>query len=275
MKHKVIFNNGLSILALGQGTWNLGRSSMKQAEEEKALRTGIDLGMTCIDTAEMYKNETFIGKVIKNCRDKIFLISKVLPQNASKQGTIEACEGSLKRLKTDYIDLYLLHWKSHYPLQETIEGMVTLQKAGKIRQWGVSNLDVEDMESMTLLPNGNDCSANQVVYNLVERGIEYDLIPWCQQHHTPVIAYSPLGEGALTSNETLKGIAWKYDATPAQIILAWTLRLQGVMAIPKAGTVEHVKENFGSLSIDLSKEDFAKLDESFPPPRCKSPLKGW
>lgn len=269
------FSNGDKVCTIGQGTWNMGRNHLLENAEANALLTGIDLGMNMIDTAEMYDNERFIGKVIKPCRDKVFLVSKVHPDNADYHGSIKSCENSLRRLGTDVIDLYLLHWKSRYPLAETVEAMCRLQRDGKIRLWGVSNLDVDDMEHIDDIPNGCGCDANQVLYNLQERGIEYDLIPYAQQRDIPVIAYSPVGEGKLLRHPVLKAIAEKHDATPAQIALAWIIRHPGMIAIPKAATAEHVKENFGSISISLDAEDMELLDISFPAPQHKIPLAGW
>lgn len=264
------FYEGDKVLKLGQGTWNMGRNLLKRREEIDALRCGIDLGMSAIDTAEMYKNEQFIGETVKGIREKVFIISKVLPSNASRENTLKACEHSLQRLNTDYIDLYLLHWKGKYPFYETIEAMDRLVQDGKIRMWGVSNIDMPDMEEIDTLPCSGICAANQVLYNLTERNVEYDLIPWGQENAMPIIAYSPINEGKLLNFAVLQEIANRHNATPAQIALAWTIRLPWVMAIPKAGTVKHVQENFGSLDIKLSKEDLELLDLIFPPPTLKT-----
>ena len=271
----ITFANGDKVCSIGQGTWNMGRNPLWEKEESGALLTGIDLGMNMIDTAEMYGNERFIGRVIRPCRDKVFLVSKVHPDNAYYQGTIKACEESLRRLGTDHLDLYLLHWKSRHPLAETVEAMCRLQRDGKIRLWGVSNFDVDDMEHIDDIPNGCGCDANQVLYNLQKRGVEYDLIPYAQQRDIPVIAYSPVGEGTLLRHPVLQAIAEKHSATPAQIALAWIIRHPGVMAIPKASTALHVRENFGSISIKLDAEDIDMLDLSFPAPQHKIPLAGW
>lgn len=269
------FCDGSKVLKLGQGTWNMGCNPLNRKTEETALRCGIDLGMNVIDTAEMYENEQFIGNVIKGIRENVFIVSKVLPTNASRENTIKACEQSLKRLSTDYIDLFLLHWKGKYPFSETIEAMNRLVEDGKIRMWGVSNIDTPDMKNIDTLPGSTLCAANEVLYNLTERTIEYDLIPWGQENAMPIIAYSPIAEGELLSHPVLRDIANQHNATPAQIALAWTIRLPWVMAIPKAGTVKHVQENFKSLDIKLSMEDLDLLDKTFPPPTCKTPLKGW
>lgn len=274
MKH-LTFSNGEEVCAIGQGTWNIGRDPHMLKQETDALLTGLDLGMNMIDTAEMYGNEEFIGSAIRHCREKAFVVSKVHPDNADFQGTMEACENSLRRLGTDVIDLYLLHWKSRYPLSETVEALCRLERDGKIRLWGVSNLDVDDIERIEEMPNGCACDANQVLYNLQERGVEYDLIPLARRLDIPVIAYSPIGEGRLVRHPVLKVLAEKHDATPAQIALAWTIRNPGVIAIPKAGTVEHVIDNYRSLLIALDKEDLDMLDMTFPPPSNKIPLAGW
>lgn len=276
MKQKTVtFRNGQQVSALGQGTWHMGKNSLKKIEEITALQTGIDLGLKVLDTAEMYNNEELVGEAIKGLRDKVFLISKVLPSNASLQGTIQACERSLKKLKTDYLDLYLLHWQGSYPFNETVSAMIKLQQEGKIKQWGVSNMDVSEMEEFFALPQGNTCAADQVAYNLQTRGIEFDLLPWANNKNMPVIAYSPIGEGNLVENKLLKEIAQKHQATSVQIALAWTIRNEGLIAIPKAGSVAHVKENYESLSIKLTLQDLELLDKLFPPPDKKIPLALW
>lgn len=272
---RITFPDGRTVCAIGQGTWNIGKSAAKSKEEAEALLTGIDLGIEIIDTAELYGNEEFIGKVIKGVRDKIFLISKVLPENASSYGTVKACEASLQRLGTDYLDMYLLHWKGRHRFADTVAAMQELQQAGKIKSWGVSNIDVEDMETIYSLPGGNECATNQVLYNLSERGVEYDLIPWSWQKRMPVMAYSPVGEGRLIKHPVVERIAGKHGATPAQIALAWTIRQPSIISIPKAGKVQHVKDNYSSLSIVLDADDLQELDNAFPPPTKKIPLAGW
>lgn len=274
-KKTITLSDGRTLCPIGQGTWNMGRNPLKRKEETAALQAGIELGMTMVDTAEMYGNEAFIGKVIANMRDKTFLVSKVHPSNADYNGTITACENSLKKLNTDYLDLYLLHWKSSYPLAETIEAMNELQRCGKICLWGVSNIDLPEMKVIEELPGGYACDANQVLYNLSDRGVEYDLIPWGRQNEMLIIAYSPIGEGKLVNHPLLQQIADKHDATSAQIALAWTIRQPGIMAIPKASNIRHVEENFHSLSIRLDAEDLKQLDRAFPPPTHKIPLAGW
>lgn len=275
MDHILTFREGQQVLTLGQGTWNMGDSDLTRGEELKTLRTGIDLGLNVIDTAEMYGNgrsELLVGEAIEGRRDKVFLISKVLPSNASRHGTKEACEKSLKRLNTDYLDLYLLHWQGRHPFEETVLAMMDLQQEGKIRQWGVSNMDVEEMERFYSIERGNTCAANEVLYNLIRRGIEYDLLPWCRMHRVPVIAYSPVEQGRLLDHALLAEIGERHHATPSQIALAWVIRNPGVIAIPKASSVRHIQENFKSLFIELSEEDLVQLDKAFPVPDRKMPL---
>jgi diketogulonate reductase-like aldo/keto reductase len=267
--------NGETIAQLGLGTWQMGESSRRRAEEVKALKLGLDLGMTVIDTAEMYASggaEEVAGEAIQGQRDKVYLVSKVLPQNSSAKGTVAACERSLKRLKTDRLDLYLLHWRGSYALSETLEGFLALQKAGKIRSWGVSNFDVADMEELARLSDGTGVVTNQVVYSLRRRGIEYDLIPWQKVRKIPVMAYSPLDQGRLLSSRELGAVAARHEATPAQVALAWAMRDPIVFTIPKAGSEEHVRENHGALAIKLTTGDLAQLDRAFPPPAKKKPL---
>ncbi len=267
--------DGTMIAQLGQGTWQMGESAHRRAEEVKALRLGLDLGMSVIDTAEMYASgasEEVVGEAIAGRRNEVYLVSKVLPQNSSAKGTVAACEKSLKRLKTDRLDLYLLHWRGSYALTETLQGFLALQKAGKIRHFGVSNFDVEDMEEWVKLSGGDKVAANQVVYSLRRRGIEYDLIPWQAQRKIPVMSYSPLDQGRLISSRDLAAVAARHNATPAAVALAWTMRDPIVFTIPKAGSETHVRENHAALKIKLTKEDFAQLDRAFPPPSRKRPL---
>lgn len=276
MVNKVVtFRNRVTVPILGQGTWNMGEIWANREEEIRALRAGIDLGMTVIDTAELYgdgRSESLVGEAIEGCRDKVFLISKVKPSHATRKGTMKACENSLKRLGTDYLDLYLLHWKGRVPFEETMETMLELQKEGKIRQWGVSNMDTTDMEQIYDLIQGNTCAANEVLYNLTRRGIEYDLLPWCFSHHLPIIAYSPIEQGRLLEHPLLKELARKHEVTPAQVALAWVMRKPGVIAIPKASTVKHVEENFKALTLHLMEEDLKILDRIFPAPFRKKKL---
>jgi diketogulonate reductase-like aldo/keto reductase len=267
---------GDRIPVLGVGTWNMGEKRSRRAEEMAALQTAVDLGMTVVDTAEMYGSgaaETLIAEAVGSRRDEVFLVSKVLPQNATKRGTLAACEASLRRLKTDRLDMYLLHWRGSVPLQETLEAFERLRREGKIRHWGVSNFDVDDMEELLPLATAVGApSTNQVLYNLMRRGIEYDLLSWCRTHAISVMAYSPLEQGALVRHATVRAIADRMKATPAQVALAWVLRQPGVVAIPKAGDVAHVRENRGALAITMTRDDVAKLDDAFRPPARKMPL---
>ncbi|MBN9391579.1 MAG: aldo/keto reductase [Chloroflexi bacterium] len=267
--------SGESVPVLGQGTWYMAENPRRRADEITSLRLGLDLGLSLIDTAEMYASgaaETLVGEAIKGRRDETFLVSKVLPSNATRQGTIAACERSLKRLDTDRIDLYLLHWRGRVPLAETVAAFEDLIKAGKIRYWGVSNFDVADMQQLPSPAGGNRAATNQVLYNLTRRGIEFDLLPWCDRHHLPVMAYSPIEQGDLLHHPTLQRIAERHQATPAQVGLAWVLRLENVIAIPKAGTPDHVRENREALDLALTQEDFAELDRVFAPPTRKKAL---
>ena len=267
--------DGAVIPILGQGTWQMAEKPARRVEEIKALRAGLDLGMTLIDTAEMYGNgaaEELVAEAIDGRRNDVFLVSKVLPENSSRNGTIKACERSLKRLRTDTLDLYLLHWRGGVPLSETVEAFDALVKAGKARSWGVSNFDVEDMQELMALPGGKACAINQVLFNLSRRGIEQGLIPWSRKHNIPIMAYSPVEQGRLLSKPALRKIADRLNATPAQVALAWVLAHPNICAIPKAGRVEHVKENHGALSVRLTKEDMTALDAAFPPPSRQVPL---
>lgn len=266
---------GEKLPILGQGTWHMGEDADRRASEIAALRLGLDLGMSVIDTAELYgsgASEHLVAQAINGRRDDAFVVSKVLPHNATRRGTISACEKSLKRLGTDHLDLYLLHWRGKVPLAETVDAFEHLVSSGKIRHWGVSNFDVPDMEELFSLPTGRNCATNQVLYNLAHRGIEFDLHQWCRQRKIPLMAYSPIEQGMLLENYELIKIARHCKATPAQIMLAWVLRQEGIIAIPKAGTPQHVQENRDALNIQLTKEDLDLLDELFPPPKKKIPL---
>jgi diketogulonate reductase-like aldo/keto reductase len=267
--------SGETVPALGQGTWQLGESAHNRKKEIEALRTGLDLGMTLIDTAEMYgdgASEKLVSEAIKGRRHEVFLVSKVLPQNATTRGTIAACEGSLRRLNTDVIDLYLLHWRGTAPLSETLEAFTTLVAAGKIRHWGVSNFDVADMQELLTLPGGDEVTTNQVLYNLTRRGIEYDLLPMSRDRRIPVMAYSPIEQGRLLGHPVLNRLASQHEATPAQVALAWVLRAEGVIAIPRSGTPAHVRDNRAALNIQLTTQDLTELDAAFPMPTKKVPL---
>lgn len=262
---------GESVPILGQGTWHFGEDARRRADEITALRTGLDLGMTLIDTAEMYGDggaETVVGEAIRGRRDEVFLVTKVLPENASLRGTIAACERSLSRLNTDRVDLYLLHWRGSFRLEETIRGFESLMQQGKTRYWGVSNFDVEDMEELVALPDGGRVATDQILYNLTRRGAEWDLLPWSRRHGIPAMAYSPIEQGRLISDVRLKDVAKRHRATPAQIALAWVLR-SGAIAIPRARTEAHVRENRAAIDIVLTEEDLADLDRAFPPPTGK------
>lgn len=266
----VTLPSGKTVPALGQGTWHMGEDARRRKDEVAALRAGLDLGMTLIDTAEMYADgeaEEVTAEAIAGRRDEVFVVSKVLPENATRRGTIAACERSLKRLATDHIDLYLLHWRGSPPLKGTLEAFDELMRAGKIRAWGVSNFDRSDMEELWDLPGGKACATNQVLYNLSRRGIEHDLMPWCAKQHVSIMAYSPVEQGRLLRHRELQEVAKRHGATPAQVALAWTMRRDGVISIPKAGTVTHVTENVGALGLRLTAEDFAALDKAFPPPK--------
>lgn len=274
LRHTTL-RSGETVPVLGQGTWGLAEGKHSGEEEITALRVGIDLGMTLIDTAEMYADgeaERLIGKAIKGRRDDVFLVDKVLPQNATREGTVLACEQSLHRLGTDYIDLYLLHWREHIPLQETVAGFAQLVEEGKIRNWGVSNFDIADMEELESIKRGHEAATDQVLYNLLRRGIEFDLMPWCHDRGIPIMAYSPIEQGRLLKTPTITDIALEHSATPSQIALAWVLRQDKMVAIPRAGTVEHVRENRHALEVRLTNEDLEKLDVAFPPPTGPQPL---
>jgi len=267
--------SGRAVARLGQGTWRMGEQRARRAEEIAALRAGLDLGLALIDTAEMYGDggaEELIGEALAGRREEAYVVSKVLPGNATRRGTIAACERSLRRLQTDYLDLYLLHWRQSEPLAETLEAFVALEKAGSIRAYGVSNFDRADLEESAGLRGGAKIAANQVLYGLEHRGIEWALLPWCRERGISIMAYSPLGSSSPTVRALLRGralqtIAERRAATPAQIALAFVLREAGVYAIPKAGRVEHVRENAGALEIELDADEIRELDAAFPPPR--------
>ncbi|MEI7236718.1 aldo/keto reductase [Pectobacterium brasiliense] len=280
MTKAIRFPDDTRVPAIGQGTWYMGEDARMKAQEVTALQTGIDLGLTLIDTAEMYaegRAEDVVGEAIRGRRDSVYLVSKVYPHNAGGEKAIQVCERSLKRLQTERIDLYLLHWRGGIPLVDTIAAMERLQQAGKIGQWGVSNLDLEDMQELWSLNGGQRCMTNQVLYHLASRGIEFDLLPWCQQQQLPVMAYCPLAQAGrlrdgLFSHPVVNRIAREHSITPAQLLLAWSIRQPGVIAIPKASSVKHVQENAKALDVVLSKEDIAQLDQAFPPPTRKQHL---
>ncbi len=267
--------SGESVPQLGQGTWHMGESGRARKEEIAAVRLGLDLGMTLIDTAEMYGNggaEEVVAEAVAGRREECFIVSKVLPENATRAGTIAACGRSLKRLKTDRIDLYLLHWRGSPKLEETLAGFEALIASGEIRYWGVSNFDVDDMEELFRLAGGASCATNQVLYNLRRRGIEAGLLPWCRKRAIPIMAYSPFEQGRLLRDRTLTAVAIRHRATTAQIALAWVLRQADMMAIPKSSTEAHVQENRAALDIALSAQDLAELAKTFPPPKERRPL---
>ncbi|WP_353155171.1 aldo/keto reductase [Herminiimonas fonticola] len=266
---KIKLPSGEAVPVLGQGTWYMGDHASRRADEIATLRLGLDFGMTLVDTAEMYgdgASEKLVGEAIAGRRDEVFLVSKVLPSNATRHGTIAACERSLKRLGTDRIDLYLLHWRGRTPFAETIAAFETLQDAGKIRHWGVSNMDIDDMREIARAPGGDAMAVNQVLYNLTRRGIEYDLLPQAQARGLPLMAYSPIEQGRLTEYPEVQDIADRHGVSPAQIALAWVLRQQGVIAIPKASTPAHVQQNRAALEVQLTAQDLTELDDAFPPP---------
>jgi diketogulonate reductase-like aldo/keto reductase len=267
--------SGRIVPVLGQGTWEMGEKSKRRNDEVAALRQGLDLGMTLIDTAEMYAEggaEEVVAEAIAGRRDEVYVVSKVYPHNATRRGTVEACERSLKRLKTEHLDLYLLHWRGSVPLIETLEAFQRLKESGKIIDYGVSNFDVSDMEESSDYPGGEAIATDQVLYNLARRGVEWDLLPWCRRHGIPVMAYSPIDQGRMLENSALKAIASRRQATPAQIALAWLLRQDGVIAIPKSSRPERIRENHASLNVVLTENDLSDLDRAFPPPRIKKPL---
>jgi diketogulonate reductase-like aldo/keto reductase len=266
---------GEIVSRLGQGTWHMGESPRLRDAEVAALKLGLDLGMTLIDTAEMYGDgeaERIVAEAIEGRRDEVFIVSKVLPQNASRAGTIAACERSLKRLDTDRLDLYLLHWRGRYPLKETLAGFQVLVRDGLIKAWGVSNFDAGDMEELAALPGGDAVATNQVLYNLARRSIEANLITWCRARGIPIMAYSPVDQGRVLRDRTLARVAARHGAEPAQVALAWLLRHEEMMVIPKATNAAHVRENRAALDLSLSPADLAELDGAFPAPRGARPL---
>jgi diketogulonate reductase-like aldo/keto reductase len=268
--------NGTTVSAIGQGTWKIGEGERPAKAEADALRLGIDLGMTLIDTAEMYgdgTSEEVVAQAIAGQRDRVFLVTKVYPHNASRTGIPAACARSLKRLGTDVIDLYLLHWRGGTPLAETVAAFEKLREQGKIRAWGVSNLDPGDMQELLGVPNGGYCAANQVLYSPEHRGIEFDLLPWQADQGIPLMAYSPVGQGGrLLRHPALATVAKRHDATPAQVAIAWGLRHPHVISIPKAGDPAHVRQNAAAAAIALTPQDLAEIDAAWPPPRRRTSL---
>ena len=267
--------------ALGIGTWEMGDDPKLHDEEIAAIRAGLDAGLSVIDTAEMYGNgrsEELVGKAIKPYqRAKIFLISKVLPQNASRSKMRQSLQNSLQRLQTDYLDLYLYHWRGMVPLSETVSELQALQNEGLIRSWGVSNFDIDDMEELWQFPEGQNCVVNEDLYNLETRGIEYSLLPWQREHHVPLIAYSPLGRGpkmgsTMMKNEAVLQVAEKHEASAYQILLAWVMQQPDVLAIPKSSSSKHLLSNLKALDIELTPEDLQILEKAYPKPERKEPL---
>ena len=267
--------SGDRIPVLGQGTWHFGENRALRKPEISALRRGLDIGMTLIDTAEMYADgdtELLVGAAIAGRRDEAFLVSKVLPHHATREGTVRACHGSLRRLNTDRLDLYLLHWHGPIPLAETIDAFLGLQAAGHIRSWGVSNFDVGDMEQLMSLSGGQDVQTDQVLYNLTRRAPEWELLPLCLEAGIPVMAYSPVEQGRILGDTVLRDVAARHNATAAQVALAWVLRQDNICAIPRAGTPQHVDEDAAALEVVLDQADFVALDAEFPPPLHAQPL---
>lgn len=280
MNRTVTFSDGTLLPAIGQGTWYMGEDPALRHQEIAALQCGIEAGLTLIDTAEMYADggaERIVGDALVGRRDRAWLVSKVYPWNASEVDAAEACERSLRRLKTDYLDLYLLHWRGNIPLEETLRAMQNLQQQGKIRRWGVSNFDTDDLSELLQEEGGEDCATNQVLYHLASRGIEYDLLPQCQQLGMPVMAYCPLAQAGrlrreLMDHPVLGQIAQGKGISVAQLLLAWAIRKEGVIAIPKASSTAHVEENAAALAVTLSSEELMLINQAFPPPLAKLPL---
>lgn len=281
MKHTVRLKNGAEVPALGLGTWYLGDDAGRHAREIEALRTGIENGMTLIDTAEMYgggRSERLVGEAIKGTeRGKLFIVSKVLPNNAGRRGIFRSCEESLKRLGSGYLDLYLLHWRGSVPLAETVECMEKLARDGLIRGWGVSNFDTDDMRELWRVKGGDGCLVNQVLYHAASRGIEYSLLPWMRERGVALTAYCPLAQGGslrrgLFRSRALNDIAARRGASVAQILLAWAVRGRDAVAIPRSSSPEHTAENAGADSIELTAEELAAIDKEFAPPKRKEPL---
>jgi diketogulonate reductase-like aldo/keto reductase len=267
--------SGTEVPVLGQGTWGWAEDARRRVNEIASLRRGLQLGLSLVDTAEMYADggaEKLVGEALAGRRNEVFLVSKVLPSNATRDGTVAACERSLRRLRTDWLDLYLLHWRGRVPLAETVGAFEDLVAAGKIRHWGVSNFDPRDLAELATVPGGDNVATDQVLYNLASRGVEWDLLPECRQRQIPVMAYSPLGHGRLLDDRILIDIAIQYDVRPAQVALAWVLRQDGVIAIPRASTPARVEQNRAALELRLSEETLAELDLAFPAPVGAVPL---
>jgi diketogulonate reductase-like aldo/keto reductase len=271
----VTLKTGEKVAQLGIGTWHMGERRGDRATEAKAVKAALDLGITLIDTAEMYGEggaEEVIAEATAGRRDGLFIVSKVYPHNASRAGAIAACERSLKRLRTDRIDLYLLHWRGSHPLAETVAAFEKLKADGKVRHWGVSNFDTDDMAELREVKAGNNCVSNQVLYHLGSRGIDHDLVDDCAEHGVMIMAYSPLGQGTLLRNAALAKVAAKHGVSPAAVAIAWTMRHSHIVSIPKAANLTHVTENFAAADLALDAADLAELDKAFPPPRGKRAL---
>ncbi|KVV25800.1 aldo/keto reductase [Burkholderia cepacia] len=271
----VVLPDGETIPKLGLGTWEMGERPARRADEIAALREGVALGMTLVDTAEMYGDgatEELVGEALAGLRDDVFLVSKVYPHHASRRGVVAACDASLKRLRTDRLDLYLLHWRGSVPLDETVEGFEALQRAGKIRHWGVSNFDTADMAELVDEVSGGACATNQILYNIARRGPEFDLLPWLAGHGMPAMAYSPVDHGRLPKRSPLDEIARQHGVSVMRVALAWVLAQPGVFAIPKASRIEHVRDNRAALDFMFSDDERAQLDAYFRPPRSKRAL---
>jgi diketogulonate reductase-like aldo/keto reductase len=271
----VALPSGQRVPAFGMGTWRMGEDSAARSEEVKTLRLGLELGAKLIDTAEMYgegRAEEVVGEAVEGRRDEAFIVSKVLPHNASRQGAAAACERSLRRLRTDRIDLYLLHWRGGVPLEETMQAFITLQQEGKIRYYGVSNFDLGDMQELWTVRGGSAVTTNQVLYNLMRRGIEWDLLPWLRDRHVPIMAYSPIDQARCTGHQGLAIFARRACMTPVQAALAWLLASEDVVVIPKTSSRQRLKENIGALDQTLTKDQLTELDRLFPPPTHRQPL---
>lgn len=266
----IALRDGVRVPALGLGTWHMGESASRESRERAALTLGLDLGMTLIDTAEMYGEggaEERVGDAIAGRRDGVFVVSKVYPHNAGAKSAVAACERSLRRLRTDRLDLYLLHWRGRIPLAETVKAFSALQRDGRIRRWGVSNFDVDDMQALFAVPGGDACAVNQVLYNLSERAVEWRLLEWCRARGVTLMAYSPVGQGELLRSRKLGAVARALGRTPAQVALAWLLRHRDVIAIPQSSDADHVRDNRAAAGLRLDRATLAALDAAFPPPR--------
>ena len=271
----VTLPSGESVPSMGLGTWHMGERIGNPKTEVDALTRGLDLGATLIDTAEMYARggaERVVGSAIKGRRDDVFIVSKVLPHNASFDGTIRACENSLQRMEIESIDLYLLHWPGNHPLESTVSAFEQLKTDGKIKHWGVSNFDTSDMQELYGIPEGKNCQINQVLYNLSRRGIEWDLLPWCRSKGLPIMAYSPIEQGRLLENKKLKALASKIGVSAAQLSIAWSIRKNDIITIPKASNLEHVSQNIDAWTIKLESAVLDELDKLFEPPVRKKGL---